>query len=505
MLRNQRKIGVILSYGAQFVQILTGLIYTPVMLRLLGQSEYGLYQLVYSVVSYLSLLSLGFGSSYMRFYAMAKSKKDEEGISKLNGMFMLIFMVMSIICILCGIVIIRSIRSIFGSGLSDSEYKIAEILMELMIINLALTFPNSVFNCIIISQERFLFQKSLIFFQYLLNPFLTLPLLIMGYRSVGMVLVTTLLTFGVLCLNTFYCVRRLHCKFVFKGLQFSLLKDMWTFTFFIFINQVIDQINWNVDKFLLGRLAGTSAVAIYGIGGQINNLYLQFSTSVSNVFVPRVNKIVAEKNDNKELTFLFTKVGRVQFVIMMLILSGFFFFGKPFIRFWVGEGYTEAYYIALLLTIPVTVPLIQNLGVEIQRAKNKHKDRSIVYLFIAIMNIFISVPLIKVYGPKGASLGTMISLVLGNVLYMNWYYHNRLEINVWYFWKNIAMFIPGLIAPFTIGTINLVFIDYDSLVKLGIGIVLYTVVYCGSMYLFGMNTEEKELIQGPFNKIKKKK
>ena len=65
---NQKKVGVILSYISQAIQILSGLIYTPIMLRLLGQSEYGLYQLVYWVVSYLSLLSFGFTASYMRFY-----------------------------------------------------------------------------------------------------------------------------------------------------------------------------------------------------------------------------------------------------------------------------------------------------------------------------------------------------------------------------------------------------------------------------------------------------
>ena len=73
---NQRKAGVILSYTSQLIKILSGVLYTPIMLRLLGQSEYGLYQLVYSVVSYLSLLSLGFGSSYIRFYSKAKNEEN---------------------------------------------------------------------------------------------------------------------------------------------------------------------------------------------------------------------------------------------------------------------------------------------------------------------------------------------------------------------------------------------------------------------------------------------
>ena len=195
---NQRKAGVILSYAGEIVKILVNLVYTPIMLRLLGQSEYGLYQLVYSVVSYLSLLSLGFGSSYLRFYSRYKAQDDEDGVAKLNGMFILIFCSISVICILCGTVMVGNIRAIFGTGLTESEYATAKVLMELLIINLALTFPNSVFNCSVTAHEKFLFQKLLILLQNLFSPFLTLPLLIMGYGSIGMVSVTTLLTFVLL-------------------------------------------------------------------------------------------------------------------------------------------------------------------------------------------------------------------------------------------------------------------------------------------------------------------
>lgn len=474
------------------------------MLRLLGQSEYGLYQLVYSVVSYLSLLSLGFGSSYLRFYSRYKAQNDEDGVAKLNGMFILIFCSISVICILCGTVMVGNIRTIFGTGLTESEYATAKVLMELLIINLALTFPNSVFNCSITAHEKFLFQKLLILLQNLFSPFLTLPLLIMGYGSIGMVSVTTLLTFVLLISNMFYCFKKLHVRFAFHGLKISLFKEMWVFTFFIFLNQIIDQINWSVDKFLLGRFAGTTAVAVYGVGGQINTLYLQFSSSVSNVFVPKVNRIVAETNDNTELTTLFTKVGRIQFIVLGLILTGFVFFGMPFVNLWAGEGYGASYAVALLLIIPVTVPLIQNLGIEIQRAKNMHKARAVVYLAIAIANVFISIPLIKFFGPEGAAIGTAISLFAGNIIFMNWYYHARIGMNMFYFWKEIAIFIPALIAPCVVGIAIMKFVNITGLVKLGVFAVVYAAVYGLSMYFFGMNEEEKQLVMGPIRKILRK-
>ena len=145
-MKNQRKMGVILAYLSQGIHIIAGLIYTPIMLRLLGQSEYGLYQLVSSVVSYLGILNFGFSASYIRFYSRSKAASDDEGIAKLNGMFMTIFLCISLICLCCDSVMVANITMIFGDGLSITEYKTARMLMLLMVFNMALSFPNSVFH-----------------------------------------------------------------------------------------------------------------------------------------------------------------------------------------------------------------------------------------------------------------------------------------------------------------------------------------------------------------------
>ena len=169
--------------------------------------------------------------------------------------------------------------------------------------------------------------------------------------------------------------------------------------------------------------------------------------------------------------------------------------------FWGGEGYESSYYVALWLIVPVTVPLIQNLGIEIQRAKNMHKMRSIVYLVISVANVLISIPLIKYFGAVGASAGTAISLFVGNIVFMNFYYHKKIGLNVLYFWKNILSFIPALIIPAMIGTAIDVFIPIKSILTLGVLILIYTGVFCMSMYFIGMNKEEKNLIRVPLRKI----
>lgn len=502
MRKNQKLIGIVLSYGGEAVKILTSLLYTPIMLRLAGQSEYGLYQIVYSVVSYLGLLNLGFGSAYIRYYSKCKVKDDKEGITRLNGMFMTIFLVISVISLLCGGIIVQNARLVFGDGLTNEELDKARVLMKLMVGNLAITFPNSVFSCIVTSNERFFFQKLLVFLQNLLNPFLALPLLIMGYGSIGMVLATTILTIAAFLINGYYCIKVLHAKFIFSHFQLKLLREMMAFTFFIFLNKIIDQINWSIDKFLLGRFKGTATVAVYGIGAQLNSMYVSTSTAVSSVFVPQVNRIVVQRDDDA-LSELFIKVGRMQFIILSLVLSGIVFFGKPFIALWAGQEYLEAYYVTLLLIVPVTIPLIQNLGIEIQRAKNMHKTRSIVYFLIAVSNVLISIPLIKMYGVIGAAFGTALSLIAGNILFMNWYYSNRMGLNILGFWKNIILIGKGLIAPCVAGCIINLLSDesiWTWTQFFGV-VVVYALIFVVSMYCFGINEQEKGYVKGLFRRL----
>lgn len=498
---NQLKAGVILSYATQAVHILSGLIYTPIMLRLLGQSEYGLYQLVSSIVSYLSLLSLGFGSGYMRFYSRYKANDDSTGIAKLNGMFMIIFFIIALVCLLCGGIMILKADLIFGTGLTTGELYRARILMTMLVFSMAITFVNSIFKSYVTAHEKFFFQRFIEFLKMLFNPFITLPLLIMGYGSIGMVVVSTVLTIFVFVMDAGYCFKKLQIKFSFKNFDFKLLKEMWVFTSFIFINLIVDQINWNVDKFLLGRMVGTVAVAVYGVAAQLNSMYMTLSTSISSVFTPRVNRIIAEKHGDEALTKLFAKVGRVQFIVLGLIISIYILFGEEFIGIWAGNGYNESYQIGILLMLPAIIPLIQNLGIEIQQAKNMHKTRSVVYLLVSLSNIFISIPCIKIWGASGAALGTALSLIVGNGLFMNIYYHKRLGLNIIYFWKEIIKFIPSLVVSVVVGILLRKFSPTGNVIYLCTAIAVYCLMYVASMWLFGMNESEKTLIKGPLKKI----
>lgn len=503
----QIKLGSFLSYLQMGLNIIIGLVYTPIMIKLLGRSEYGLYNTVSSTVAMLAILNLGFSSGYIRYFAIYRERDDNEAIARLNGLFLIIFLVIGTVALACGAFLTSHLELVFKDGLTPGELKTARVLMLLLTVNLTISFPMSVFACIITANERFVFLKLVGMGKSVLSPLLSIPLLLLGHGSIAIVAVTITVSLIVDVIYVYYVLAVLKNRFVFRDFEKGIFRSLFAYTVFIAMNIVIDQINWNVDKVLLGRFKGTEVVALYSVGALLQTYYNMFSVAVSNVFSPRIHKIVnsgseTEAEKNEALSGLFTLVGRIQFLILALVLSGFIFFGKSFIDHWVGESYESAYYVALMLMVPVTVPLIQNLGIEIQRAKNKHRFRSIIYAAMAVVNLVLTIFLCQKYGAVGAAFGTAVSLVVANGFIMNIYYHKKLDIDIVAFWKSIARLSLGLIIPVGFGIMIIKLLPPQSVWGLIGDIALYTAVYAVSMWFIGMNDTEKRLVLQPLKKLR---
>lgn len=499
--KNQLKAGIMLSYTSTAISIVIQLVYMPVMIRLLGQSEYGLYSLVSSVVGYLSLFSLGFSGAYMRFFA--RSYGDTKKTASLNGMFLMLFSVLSLMATICGIVLSFFPKQIFGDKLTEMELSKARILMLILVVNIAISLINGLFGAIISAHEQFIFQRVLGLLSTVINPFVTLPLLLIGYRSVMIVTVTTVITVAQLLANIWFCIYKIKIPVSFKGFEWRILKEIAIFSSFLFINMLIDQINWNVDKLILGHTSGTDQVAVYGVASQFSSLFMTFSTTVSSVFSPRVNLIAAQKGNeaSAEFTGLMAKIGRIQWMILGLPTLGFIVFGKYFIvNIFAGKGYENAYAAALLLILPAIIPWIQNIGIEMQRALNKHQFRSIIYLIMAIGNVIISIPLAHRFGVIGVTVGTLISVVLGNGILINLFYHKALKINMLFFWKEILKTWKGFLLPILLGILIMKFVSFERIGFFFICVVVYALIYCVSIFFLSCNNEEKCLI---FDMLKK--
>lgn len=490
------KLGAILSYIIIFANMIIGVLYTPILTAKLGQSEYGLYSLVTSIISYLTILDFGFGNAIIIYTARYRVNNEKEKQEKLHGMFFLIYTIIGIIAGVIGAFIWLNADNLFANSMSTEEISKAKILLGILTFNLIVTFPLSVFSSIITAYEKFVFAKILNLARIILNPIIMIILLNIGYKSVALVILTTVLNITILILNYLYCKKKLKIKLKFGKLDKSLLKEIMAYSVWVFLNSIMDKINWALDQFILGVYAGTVAVAVYSVAGNLNQMYMNFSTAVSGVLLPKVTEMEEKKASDKEFTDIFIKTGRIQYIVMALIMSGFVLYGREFINIlWVGPEYDESYFIACWLMIPSTVPLIQNVGLNILQAKNKYKFRVIVLLIFAVINIIVSIILAQIYGGIGAAMGTALSNILGQIIFMNIFYYKKIKIDIPLFWKNIfKMSIPMAVAIIIAIIIKQVWTINTSMILI-VQIMIYIFIYAICVWKKSMDLEEKNMIK----------
>ena len=499
--KNQIKSGAVLSYINLAISTMIPFFYTPVMLRMLGDAEYGLYSLSNSVISYLSLLSFGFGGTIVRYISMYRAKQEREQLERTFGFFLLLYCGMATVVILCGFGLANNVDVIFQKGLTSAEIQKMHTLVLIMAFSSALSFVNSVYYSITVSFEKFIFRKLADMVATIATPIANLIFLYLGYASVGMACISVAIQCIVLITNMWYCTNIIRITPRFTKMPGCIIKEMVGFSAFMFIDSIVDMLFWSTDKVILGMLASSVAVAVYNIGCTFNSMITSLSSSISSLLTPRITSMVMTDASPKELTELFIRVGRIQYIIVGLAVSGFIAFGQTFIMLWAGPAYRNAYWIALVTMIPLSVPLIQNTGYGILVAQNKHRFRAVVYLFIAIINVISTYLVVPVMGGVGAALCSCVSYLVGQGIVMNIYYYKVTKINIPLFWKNIVKMsvTPAvlLILGITANNYHL----FDTWFSFFLGVTAYSVLYMAGMYLLALNESEKNIMMQPLRKI----
>lgn len=491
---SQRKVGALLGYANIAVKNLVNLVYTPMLLSFVGQADYGVYQTANSFVFSLTLLTFGFSNAYVRFYTSKKAGGTEEDIRVLNGMYLMLYLVICSVALALGLAFAANVETFFSGSFTPSQVGLAGRLMAIMACNVALTLFSTVFDAYIIAHEQFRYQQTRQMFTSLATPGVALVLLNLGMGAVGVSLAQLFVTVVLLGLNMRFAYFKLGMRFSFRKFDAVLFRAIAAFSVWIFVNQVCDLVNQSVPNMMLGALTSAGVVAVFAVSIQVRNVFVSLSTVMSNVFVPKINRIVAESDDNGELTHLMTRVGRYQMFLFCWVYCGFVLLGRFFISKWAGEGFLDAYYLICAMTLPLGVPLCQNTGIEIQRAKNRHKARSVVYLFMAGLNVvftWLASPYLGYWAP---AIAYIASISLGNGLFMNWYYHARIGLDMGYFWRRN---LPVVLASAGVLAVCMCLVRFAPVSSWGLFLfwgAVYTVLFAIAMWVFVLDDGERASI-----------
>ncbi|EGC90821.1 polysaccharide biosynthesis protein [Turicibacter sp. HGF1] len=497
---NNLKIATFISYVTLIIGNLISLLYTPFMLVSLGQSEYGLFSLTNTIISYVYLLDMGFGNAVIRYNAKYMVEDDEESCQNLNGMFFSLYLVIAIVGGIIGFIMYQNFDTWFAQGLSIQEISRIKVMFTIAIINLVCAFPLNIFNGIIVAHEKFVFTKIITLIRTILNPLIMIIILVSGYKAIGMLIGSTFFNLFIGIINIIFCFKYLNIKFKFNNFDKNLLKEIFNFSFFIFLSAIAYKIYWSTDQFILGMFVSASAISIYSIGSQLNGYFTSFSNVINSMFLPKLTKLTVNTTDKTELMNILVKISRIQYFIASFILLGFILIGKAFIIRWAGPDYRQSYFIALLVMGPQLFSIIQALFATLLEAMNKHKIKAYIYLSVAIFNLILTLILVKPYGMIGCAVATSVGMTI-NAILNNIYYTYSLKLDMKFYWKQILKILPTSIIVFIVGSIYVRLVQPTNYFEIFIFGIVFSITYFGSLWLIGFNELEKNMIRQSFNKI----
>lgn len=501
-----RKIGALLSYVHMIFEVLSTLLLTPFIISSLGSAEYGVYKLIAAITSYLLLLDLGMGNSVVRYVAKFKENHDMESSRKYLGVCMVFYAAVSVAVLLLGGALILSFQKIFATGLTAAEIALSKRLLLLTVLNAAVTLGTSVFYNILIAYSRFALSKGLSILQIIVRILVTAAALKLGYRSEAIVSINLVLTMLMRGYYVFYvlCVLRLRPQL--RGTNAAFIKDIVSYSAFILLQMVATQINAQADQVLLGMFVTSSAViiGIYGVGAQIVQYFQSVGQALGGVLMPGVVKLVESGAGSKELQNEMIRIGRYAFTMLGLIFVGFLVNGRSFIRLWAGAEYEQGYYVALMLMFAHMIIMTQSIGTQILWAKNKHQLQSVIKFVIVAANILLTIILIRWDPLMGAAIGTVISLLLGDVLSMNIVFKKEIGISLKAYYTGLFKgILPCLLLSALAGT-GVKLLPVSGLPGLILNVLVMTAVYAAAMWGFGFNKSEKNMVRGLLCKLTNK-
>lgn len=478
--------------------MVVGLVYVPLLLGGIGRAEYGLYQFVGSIIAYITIVNTTLGAGVTRFYCKYLAEGDEDGMANTLAIATRAIRWASGISVVVGAVCMVAVRVVYAASFTAWELDESCLLLGVLVLNLIVTMSNTLSASVITAYEEFTFLKLTQLAVVLVQPIVVVIVIQWVPNALAVCVVQLVLNFALRMVQHTFARRRLHMDARLRFVDAQLQRDLLRFTGGIVLGVVADEVFWRTDQLILGYYYGTETVAIYAVGAQICLTYMPLGQAVASVFMPKVSRMAQLPDAPRKLSALFARVSRLSAYPLLLVLTGFIIFGQDFIRLWAGEGFEEAYWVALVIMVPFTVDVMQSIGIVILQVLDKYAFRGKMYLVAAIVNVAITIVFARMYGCIGAAAATALTLFVVSDILVNIYYARACKLDMISFWKQVARLVVPIVPLCAVGVFAWSAIAAGLQVgwsALIVGILVYTVVFIGFAWIACANGYERGLVR----------
>ena len=484
--------GTATKYVLLAVNIVLGIFLMPYTVRHLGTAEYGLWMLVGSMTAYFQLLDLGYGNGIVRYVADADARGDTTLVNQILSTFVVVYAALGVAAaVAVGAMIVWVVPNF--PKLQPSQISLARFVLAVIGVRIALGFPMTVFGAATTARQRFALNNTVATVIALVNGASTFLLLYLGYRVRAVVTASTITSIAG------YAAYAWTAKIAFPELRLrassfraSLVRDVTTFSLYIFLIDIAIQIGFNLDNVVVGAALGTTAVAIYAVTLRLADAQRQMSHQFNTLMFPVIVRY-AGANDPAALRQMLTEGTRLSLTLVCGVTVCLMGFAGPLIARWMGPGFEGSVMpLQVLAVTGVVLVGLAPLG-NILMGTGRHRLVAFASLSEALANLALSVILVRRFGLLGVAVGTAIPVFIANLFVITPAACRQTGVGVFEFARSVAVApLVGTLLAALWGSVLRAALPPESLpLILGEG-AMVGVVYFVAVWTLGFNHAVRE-------------
>lgn len=475
-----------------FLQIAISFFMLPFLIHNFGDKLYGLWVLVMIFVDYYTLLRLGFSGAVGRYLSRAVGIEDIEEMSIVSSTSFFIYIIISILMLIATFILYLCSTSIVKT---QENLQLFRYLIIIFGISTALAPPFSVFRAILNTHMQYKIVEYVNIILLVIKNSLILIFVKLGYGLLAVAWIYILCNSGRMIFLYFY--KRIKYKNIIISLKYfrkNRIKTLFTYSLYTFIAQIAEKLRFKVDTIIITLYIGLIAVTHYNIALSLIGYFMLFIKTIISVFQNYVSQQEG-LGDYESIRNRFLLITKINTYLSMFVGFSIIFYGKSFIEKWMGSNYLDAYPILVILTLSAIINLAQHSSVIVLYGISKNKFYAYSNFIEGLLNIAISLMLVKKYGLVGIALGTTIPMLFFSLIIQPIYVNTVLKNSVKkYFFSMMRNFgLPSLIlGVFFLFANKYLVASYTTIATLAILQIIYFVIL---IYFLGFKKDEKKYFQ----------
>jgi O-antigen/teichoic acid export membrane protein len=389
-------------------------------------------------------------------------------------------------------------------SLDPPLWRDGRIAMAFTGLTIALTFLLNVFTGVVIGLKRWEISNAIGVVLNLVRAGLVVYFLHRGHGIVALAAVQFFVALLGGILNVFvalWLLRRASLDFRFTLLRprhhVAVGRRILGYGFYVIVNNVGEKIISATDAIVVGIFMPIHAVAYYAVAGSLIGYLTNLLSTSAAIF----NPLASEQHSLRQkagVTAAFYLGVKVCALITLPIVATFVILGDQFIGLWMGPQFAGPSSVVLsILAVAVFFASPKYVFSSVLYGMSRHRIIALIRIGEAVMNLALSILLVRTMGLAGVALGTAIPSVLVSVFVLPAIAGRSVSVTLLDFLENAYLRPLAAIVPFAVAALW-VRAEYPAsgLVGFFLRILALLLIYVPCAFLLVLNAEERRLILG---------